>query len=281
MALLAAVLLVSGGYAAKTALDFQEETAIYDEVQTTFVTIIEEDVPLASLPTDLPTASIASDATDSIGQTDENLDLQSEAEVILEAEPEIIISLEPGISVNFQGLIQVNEDILAWLHIPNTVISYPVLQGEDNQSYLYTAYDGSASSAGSLFFDYRISGDLTDQNTIIYGHNMSSGVMFAQLTSYQSASYLAQHPYFFLLTESGYLRYEIFSVMITPSTSDVYRYTFTEENSFSDHIAMLTSQSLYTTGVTVSDSDKIVTLSTCTNLVQSDRLVVIGRLDED
>ncbi len=281
MALLTAVLLVSGGYAAKTALDFQEEIAIYDEAQTTFVTIIEEEVPLAALPTDLPTTSTSSSGMDSIGQDDENLDLQSEAEVILEAEPEIIISLEPGIAVDFQGLTQVNGDILAWLHIPNSVISYPVLQGEDNQSYLHTTYDGRYSAAGSLFVDYRISGDLTDQNTIIYGHNMSSGAMFGDLDSYRSASYLSQHPYFFLLTDGGYLRYEIFSVMVTAATSDVYNYVFAEEDSFSDHIAMLIDQSLYNTGVTASDTDKIVTLSTCTSVTELERLVVIGRLDSD
>lgn len=271
IATLSAVLVISGGNAVKTAIAFRQEAAVYETTQETYVTIVEPSVPLAALPdtqittpTDTPTA------------TDDTVVIAPEV-----AEPEpLVIYLEPEISVDFDALTAVNSDVVAWLHISNTSISYPVLQGSDNQAYIHTTYQGNYSAAGSIFVDYRIQGDFTQPNTIIYGHNMSSGTMFGTLKSYTTSSFTQSHPYFFLLTDQGYLRYEVCYVMITSATSDVYRYSFDDQYSFADHIAYLAQWKSYDTGVSVTDDDKLVTLSTCTNVSDDQRLVVIGRLDE-
>lgn len=253
MVALVAVLLISGGYAMKTANEYQQEVEMYETAQTEFITVIEEDIPLAELP------------------------------VIIEETEEVIpeeVEITPNITVDFEKLSQTNEQIVAWLHIPDTTISYPVLQGDNNQGYLYTTYDGAYSSAGSIFVDYRIEGDFTEQNTIIYGHNMNSGTMFGTLKEYRDENYAAEHPYFFVLTEDGYLRYEICNVVVTHSESAVYDFDFTEENSLAEHMGMLDSISLYDIEVEQSENNKIVTLSTCTGAIQTERLVVVGVLDE-
>lgn len=276
IAILTMALIISGGIAAKTALDFRQEVSDYDLAQETFVTIIEEQTPMATLPTiETPTLETPLAEPEALVETP--------VEIIPEPEPEpepLVISLVPDISVDLSGLQEINAHITAWLYVPNTVINYPVLQGDDNQAYLHTTYKGTYSAAGSLFMDYRITGDFTDQNTIIYGHNMSSGTMFGNLDAYTSASYAQTHPYFFLLVDNGYYRYEVCYVMVTSATSDVYTYTFDDTNTFADHISYLSQWSAYNLDVTVTHQDKLVTLSTCTSVSEEQRLVVIGRLDE-
>lgn len=86
-----------------------------------------------------------------------------------------------GQQVDFESLRQLNPDIVAWIRIEAAGIDYPVVQGEDNEHYLHYTFRGEASIAGSIFMDYRNKGDFTDGKTILYGHNMRDGSMFAGL----------------------------------------------------------------------------------------------------
>lgn len=260
---LSVMVLVSGGYAVKTALDFQAEATVYQEAQSSFVTIATQDVPLASIPMDQATMPV------------EALD----QEVVVE-EKELVIYLEPEISVDFDALTQANGDVMGWLHISNTDISYPVMQGVDNDEYIHTTYQNQYSAAGSIFMDYRIDGDFTANNTVIYGHNMRSGLMFGTLADYQSKSFALEHPYIFMLTDQGYLRYEVCYGFVTQATSQVYDMDFSQSGSFADHLSYLAKQSWYQTGVEITDQDKILTLSTCTSASELERFVVIAKLDE-
>lgn len=262
---LAVVCIASGGYAMKTAQDFHEEVEIYETAQTEFVTIIEDDVPLAALPVELTEAPA----------------MEGEPLATLPAE---VVEVEqtcvpvPDITVDFDGLTQVNQDVVAWIHIPQETISYPVTQGADNAFYLKKSYDGSYSYSGSIFLDYRSSDDFTDQNTLIYGHNVNSGTMFSPLLSYKDQAYAQENPYIFLLTPEGNLAYEVCYAMVTAADSDVYQFAFTEENTFAYHLADLAGQSLYDMEVAVTEQDKLITLSTCTNVSDAERFVVVAKL---
>lgn len=74
--------------------------------------------------------------------------------------------------IDFDALGQESADALGWLWIGGTGISYPVVQGADNERYLHTGFNGKKSYAGSIFLDARNAADLTDANSILYGHNM-------------------------------------------------------------------------------------------------------------
>ena len=71
------------------------------------------------------------------------------------------------ISVDFNALLAQNSDVVGWIYSPNTVISYPVLKGSDNDYYLYHMIDGSANANGSIFMDYLCEGDLSQDNTLV------------------------------------------------------------------------------------------------------------------
>ena len=88
------------------------------------------------------------------------------------------------IQVDFDVLSKENQDVIGWLYCPDTSINYPVVQAADNEYYLHRLLDDSKNAAGTLFMDYRNSADLSDWNSVIYGHNMKNGSMFGSLPDY-------------------------------------------------------------------------------------------------
>lgn len=94
---------------------------------------------------------------------------------------------ETGKEIDFEGLRKINEDLVAWIQIPGIGVDYPVVQGEDNEYYLYHTFQKENNKAGSIFLDYRNHDDFTDRRVILYGHNMKDGSMFSNLKQYQDS----------------------------------------------------------------------------------------------
>ena len=88
-------------------------------------------------------------------------------------------------TVQFDELLKTNGDVIAWIYGANTHINYPVVQGSDNDYYLRHLLDGTWNDNGSIFMDCANSADFSDQNSLIYGHNMTSGAMFSNLVKYK------------------------------------------------------------------------------------------------
>ena len=105
--------------------------------------------------------------------------------------------------MDFSALRQQNPDVLGWILIPGTRVSYPVVQGTDNSYYLNHTWRGGKNSVGAIFMECRNSSDLSDFNTIIYGHRMNNRSMFGTLSQYKSRSYWQAHPYVYLTDDSG------------------------------------------------------------------------------
>lgn len=115
-----------------------------------------------------------------------------------------------------------HSDSVAWLYIPGTNIDYPVMQSEDNEYYAHRAADGSYLYAGSLFMDYRCSSDFSDFNSVIYGHNMGNGTMFADIPNYENEEYFMEHSYGWLTTDDNVRLIDFFAVARTTDTSGLY-----------------------------------------------------------
>ena len=69
---------------------------------------------------------------------------------------------QPPLTVDFASLQAINPDVKGWLYIETLDISYPIVQGADNDEYLHTTYEGNSNYAGSIFVDYQNSGDFSD-----------------------------------------------------------------------------------------------------------------------
>lgn len=179
--------------------------------------------------------------------------------------------------VDFEALWQVNRELVAWVHIPDTVIDYPIAQSQNNNYYLHRLPDGTYNSAGTLFLDYRCSGDFTDFVSVIYGHNMKNNTMFGQLPSYKKQSFYEQHPVLYLLTPEGDYRVELFAGYVTPSDSQTYRLSYTEEEK-AIFIRQAKNASDFQADVEVTPADRLLILSTCAYEYENARYVVIGVL---
>ena len=187
-------------------------------------------------------------------------------------------------SVDFEILQENGPDIIAWLTLPDTAVNYPVTQAEDNDYYLRHLYDGTYNKAGCLFADYENKKDFSDRNTIIYGHNMRDGSMFASLNEYKEQSYYDSHPQMYLVTPDGGYLCDIFAAFEAKpkesgSDTSPWRMEWKDDGAYTTWLSAMADRSVVETDVTVTSSDKLLTLSTCTPGGAS-RFIVMGKLTE-
>lgn len=181
-----------------------------------------------------------------------------------------------------------NEDMAAWLQIPDTVIDYPVMwTPRDENYYLNRGFDGSKNQNGCLILDTDSCLDPLTTNLIIHGHNMRSGAMFGSLMDYESEEFCRDHPNIILYTEECQRNYEVIAVF----RSQVYRksetvfkfYKFFQadtQEEFDDFYENIMKLALYDTGVTAEFGDHFLTLSTCAYHVEQGRFVVVAKETE-
>lgn len=184
----------------------------------------------------------------------------------------------PDIDIDFKQLKKINPDAIAWIVIPGTPVNYPVVQTSNNSYYLHHAINKEKDIAGCIFADYENRSDFTDLHTLLYGHNLKNGMMFAALNNYSEKSYWKKSPYFWILTPDQNYCYQIFSTYLAePEFSQSYQITFQNLQEYQNFIDSLIRKSNYKTNTNIRITDKTVTLSTCTNQDKF-RRVVHGKL---
>lgn len=185
-------------------------------------------------------------------------------------------------SVDFDKLRMMNTDTVGWIRFEQPeVINYPIVQTGDNDKYLYKTFQGYENTVGSIFVNCYNRSDFEDRNTIVYGHRMYNGTMFNKLGEYEDKSFWQKYPYFYIYKEDGTeMKYHIYSVGIINELSPIYNWVFEDDEEFQAFIDETKSSSFYDTGIEVDVDDKVVVLSTCTNVREEERLVVIGVREE-
>lgn len=187
--------------------------------------------------------------------------------------------LKPPIEVDFDKLKSVNEDVVGWIYVDALPdISYPIVKGKDNQTYLHQTYEKNYNFAGTIFVDYENSGDFSDCNTLVYGHNMKNGSMFGHLKKFREDDRLyKQDKYFWILTPERNYRYEIITAYTTGVNSDTYTLFKGPGEEFEKYLETIKGYSeIQTDDTDLTIKDRIVTLSTCTGN-ESTRFVVQGK----
>ena len=187
--------------------------------------------------------------------------------------------IKPPIEVDFDKLKSVNEDVVGWIYVDALPdISYPIVKGKDNQTYLHQTYEKNYNFAGTIFVDYENSGDFSDCNTLVYGHNMKNGSMFGHLKKFREDDKLyKQDKYFWILTPERNYRYEIITAYTTGVNSDTYTLFKGPGEEFEKYLETIKGYSeIQTDDTDLTIKDRIVTLSTCTGN-ESTRFVVQGK----
>ena len=195
----------------------------------------------------------------------------------------------PDVLPQYASFYKRYPDLFGWLKIPGTQIDHPVMQSDDKTRgeryfYLHRDHTGKQSEAGSLFVENASSCYPQDANTVIYGHNMSSGVNFGILENYKNGEFFQEHPLiqYDTIYEEG--TYQIVAVLITRilyQDEEGFRYyrfyNYGSEREFQECADFVRENQLYDTGTTMQYGDRLLMLSTCEYSKPNGRLVVVAK----
>jgi SrtB family sortase len=173
-------------------------------------------------------------------------------------------------SIDEKALLSQNPEYRMWITIPGTNIDYPAVQHEDNLYYLDHDFLGEEQISGSIFLDKKSTA--SSKNTILYGHNMKDGTMFADLKKYRDRAYWEEHPCLRIYRNGQWLECPIFSCQLKYETDAAALRTEFLPGEWEDYLREMSAASLYDTGICPDPEKRILTLSTCYG--SSERMLV-------
>ena len=173
------------------------------------------------------------------------------------------------VEVDFSKLLKINDDIIGWIYMEDTVVNYPLLQGENNLYYLDKTMYKKYLASGSIYLDCDNEPDFSDAHSIIFGHNMKNHTMFGDLSDLRDEDYLKEHPYVdLILTDGTWMRYEICSMYRAHVEDGTFRAPLNKAKNFKPFMELITEKNMHAESEldlpVVQEEDKVLTLSTCT-----------------
>lgn len=191
----------------------------------------------------------------------------------------------PKKSIEWDKLYDENSDIYAWLYVSDTTIDYPIVQhSQDNMYYLEHNMDGTKGYPGCIYTENYNSKDFSDNHTVIYGHNLKNGTMFAPLHEFEDENKIKEDRYIYIYTEEKTYVYQIFAAYEYNNIHLLANYDLTNQYVYEQYIKDIynladTSDKVVNVreDIIVTKEDKIITLSTCTNNSDT-RFLVVGVL---
>jgi sortase B len=189
----------------------------------------------------------------------------------------------PEKDIDWDDLWAQNDDVYAWIYIPNTAVDYPVLQHdtEDNY-YLDHNIDDSYGYPGCVYSQLCNSKDFSDPVTLLYAHDMKNGTYFHTLHFFEDEEFFNDNQYIFIYTPETTLVYQIFATKIFNDSLIPMAYDFSYDTEIDAYITdLMTAQysdDYVREGVSVTNDSHILTLSTCIGSMPNNRWLVNGVL---
>ena len=183
------------------------------------------------------------------------------------------------LKVNIDELKKINKDAVGFLKVNGTNVNYPIVQGVDNEYYLKHAFDKSKNNAGWIFADYRNNLKDLDKNTIIYGHSRINQTMFGSLLKVKNKSWYQnkENEIIKLNLENQSTLWQIFSIYVIDPENYYLQIKFNEED-YKTFLTKIKKRSQINFNTSVNEKDKILTLSTCSDINGTQRLVIHAKL---
>ena len=215
--------------------------------------------------------------------------------------PEEEVAYPDGMLPKFKALYRRNQEVRGWLRFAagegendlfEGAIDNPVVQTSDNEYYLKHDFWGKKTKTGALYFDYRndLSRYGSNRNLIVYGHNLTSGLMFSRFNRLASGKLERGRQLTTVTLETLYepYTYKVFAVMVINVMAeeepifDALRTEFDNEDEFLAYVKELRRRSLFDFGdVDVAEGDELLTMSTCSNkrdtTLKDGRIIVVAR----
>lgn len=198
-------------------------------------------------------------------------------------------TVEPEeLNVSFDELMEINPDIYAWIYIPNTNVDYPVARSTsdgDDSFYLEHNVYRQYQFSGTIYSEIKNQPDFHDRVTVLYGHNMLNGSMFATLHNFADPDFFEQNNTIFIQTKDKELTYLVYSAYTYDDRHILNSFFFDNDDVFQEYIDFTLNPYTYSgnvrEGVKPTINDKILTLSTCTSGASNTRFLVQGVLVDE
>jgi sortase B len=207
------------------------------------------------------------------------------AQITQGASAELYASYKPadhGTPLSFHDLQVINPDVIAWLTVYGTHIDYPMAQGDNNLVYTNTDAMGAYSLSGAIFLDSANQADFSDFNSIVYGHNMDKNTMFADIAAFADEDFFAERRYGTLYHDGLTEGLEFFAFVEADGyDTSVFRTAVTGMDERQAYLKRLESLAVHTRpDVTVTDTDRIVLLSTCSTASTNGRDILVAKITD-
>ena len=173
------------------------------------------------------------------------------------------------LSKRFSELSKTNNESVAYVYAPGTQLDEPVVQTNDNETYLDKTFEGGhVPYLGTVFMDTDNKKDFSDRLTWLFGHARGSQVgdhrMFNDVNYYDTQKYFDEHPYVVIETPERKYYYEAVAMVIVPENTAFYRTSFNNDQEFEEQLtAVYNEANVKKPNVTVSAKEKYLVLSTC------------------
>lgn len=188
--------------------------------------------------------------------------------------------------VDWDALRAINPEVVAWVYIPDTPVSYPVCYSGDNEKYLNMNFDGAQgvfTGSGTIFLDKNCNPQLTNQNLVLYGHHMNDGSMFACLSGFADPAEFEGHRDIYLLTPQLNMRFKSFALVRTDGSDALVTADFPLREQMVEYVADKQQRSIVQPEGGFPDPaavTQMITLSTCDYNQADGRAVLFGNLEE-
>lgn len=217
----------------------------------------------------------------SLSSVSDNIARMEAGEPVLVAEEKSAAKEELArIRAQLQALAVKNEDTYGWIVVEGTNINYPIVQGDDNEYYLDHAFTGDYLPIGSVYADYRCNTSINkNYNTVFYAHNITSGAMFHDVTEFFKDD-VFENTKIVIYTFDGKFVYEPFAIYESRYDNNYFKTGFTSFDDFKAFTDKIKEDATKVKDVEFTPSDRIITMSTCTNGASTQRYALHARLVE-
>ena len=197
-------------------------------------------------------------------------------------------SLAENHSIDWHKLKEKNADVYAWIYVPGTKVDYAVVQPPKSKSdlfYMDRNLDQNYEFAGTIFTERHNKKDFSDPVTVMYGHNMLNGSMFATLHKFKDPKFFKKHKKMYVYQPNRKLTYKVYSAFTYDDRHIMNSFDFTDAKILKKYQKMTLKPKAMDKNVrkktSLGPNSKILTLSTCTNGASNTRYLVQGVLISD
>lgn len=182
-----------------------------------------------------------------------------------------------SLSVDWDALKAINPDVIGWVASPTiSVINYPVVWTTDNETYLYRSYDGDPGKYGSIFMDCESDPNLADYHTIIYGHHMRNGSMFARMASYTRSGFVDDNPTIIYATPTKTHVLTVIGAYAQVANEDMRRTRFDDDADYREYVSAQLAKSAFAPKADAAQVGHLYSFITCSYNEQDERTVVLA-----